>query len=85
MARSVDQVEDVLVTVGSHVAEANRLRLDRDPPLTLEVHCVEDLLTHVPLADRSGALEKAIGQSRLAVVDVGDDREVADARLSGHG
>src|SRR6185503_18855950 len=31
--------------------------------------------------DRLGQLEDAVGQRRLAVVDVGDDREVADALL----
>jgi hypothetical protein len=30
-------------------------------------------------------LEDAIGQRRLAVVDVGDDREVADVRLVSDG
>jgi hypothetical protein len=30
-----------------------------------------------------GQLEDAIGQRRLAMVDVGDDREVADVRLVG--
>jgi len=32
-----------------------------------------------------GQLEDAIGQRRLAVVDVGDDAEVADVRLVGDG
>jgi hypothetical protein len=30
-----------------------------------------------------GQLEDAVGQRRLAVVDVGDDREVADVGLIG--
>jgi hypothetical protein len=30
-----------------------------------------------------GQLKDPIGQGRLAVVDVGDDREVADVRLIG--
>jgi hypothetical protein len=30
-----------------------------------------------------GRLEDAVGQRRLAVVDVGDDREVADVALFG--
>ena len=31
--------------------------------------------------DRAGALQQAVGQRRLAVIDVGDDAEVADPRL----
>ena len=52
--------------------------LDRDAALALEVHVVEQLLLHLARRDGAGELEKAVGQRRLAVVDVGNDREVAD-------
>ena len=42
-----------------------------------EIHGVEHLITHVPLADGAGQLEESIGQGRLAMVDVGNDGEVA--------
>ena len=58
---------------------AHRLRLDRDPALALEIHRVEHLLAHLALRDGVGELEDAVGERRLAVVDVRDDREVADA------
>ena len=74
VARRVDQVE--LVALPGH---AHRLRLDRDPALALEVHRVEHLRAHVALRDGVRQLEDAIGERRLAVVDVRDDREVADA------
>ena len=60
---------------------AHGLRLDRDPPLALELHRVEELLAHLPLRDGAGQLEDAVGERRLAVVDVRDDREVANAVL----
>ena len=72
----VDQVQLVPLPVHAH-----RLRLDRDPPLALEVHRVEQLLAHVAVRDRVGHLEDAIGERRLAMVDVRDDREVADLCL----
>ena len=59
--------------------DAHVLGLDRDAPLALEVHRVEVLLAHVAGVDGAGDLEDAVRQRRLAVVDVGDDREVADA------
>ncbi len=59
--------------------DADVLGLDRDAPLAFEVHRVEILRAHVAGVDRAGDLEDAIGQRRLAVVDVRDDREVADA------
>ena len=48
------------------------------PALALEVHRVEELLGHLALGERPRALHQAVGEGRLAVVDVGDDREVAD-------
>ncbi len=85
MSGGVDEIQGIGLAVGALVAQPDRLRLDRDPPLTLDFHGVEHLLTHVSLGDRSGELQEAIGQRRLAVIDVGDDREVANARLGVHG
>ena len=86
VARRVDQVQAVGLAVLRHVVEADGAGLDRDPLLALEVHRVEDLAGHQPGLDRVGRLEQAIGQGRLAVIDVGDDREVAQAELwDGHG
>ena len=73
VAGRVDQVEDVAVPLDPDV-----LGLDRDAPLTLEIHRVEVLLAHVARLNSAGDLEDAVGERRLAVVDVGDDREVAD-------
>ena len=78
MAGGVDQVQVVGLPVGGLVLDPHRLRLDRDPALALEVHRVEHLGAHFLRVDGAGDLEDAVGQRRLAVVDVGDDREVAD-------
>ena len=72
----VDQVE--LVALPGH---AHRLRLDRDPALALELHRVEQLLAHLAPGHGLRQLEDAVGERRLAVVDVRDDREVADPGL----
>ena len=57
------------------------MRLDRDAALALEVHRVEHLRFHLARLQRAGDLEEAVGERRLAVVDVRDDREVADEAL----
>ena len=86
VSRRIDQVEDVDLAVVGLVGQANRVRLDGDAALALEVHAVEDLRLHLARLERARHLEKAVGQRRLAVVDVGDDREVADvARVHGDG
>ena len=78
VAGRVDEVELVGLPVTGRVGDAHRLALDGDAALALQVHLVEQLLLHVACRDRTRTFEDAIGQRRLAVVDVGDDREVAD-------
>ena len=81
--RGVDHVEDGgvarLIALAHHPRHAHGLRLDRDAALALDVHPVEVLRAHLPRVDHPGDLQHPVGQRRLAVVDVGDDAEVADA------
>ena len=76
MPRRIDQVQLMTLPRNPH-----RLRLDRDAALALEVHRVEQLRAHVTVGDRIRELQDAVGQRRLPMVDVGDDREVADPAL----
>ena len=85
VAGRVDEVQAVDQAVLGRVLEARRAGLDRDALLALEVHRVEDLARHLPRVDRVGHLQQPVGERRLAVIDVGDDREVAQAVLGdGH-
>ncbi len=85
VAGRVDQVEAVDEAVLRRVLQAHGAGLDRDPLLALEVHRVEDLAGHLAGIDRVGELEEAVREGRLPVIDVGDDREVAEAILGdGH-
>ena len=79
VARRVDEVERVLLAVARPVEQAHRVRLDRDPALALEIHRVEHLIDRLLGVHRAGEGQQAVGQRRLAVIDVGDDREIADA------
>jgi hypothetical protein len=78
VAGGVDQVEAVGFAVARRVLDPDGLGLDRYPALTLELHGVEQLRTVVACLHGAGALEDAVGQRRLPMVDVRDDREVAD-------
>ena len=76
----VDDVED-------HVAVANRRVLgeNRDALLALEVVRVHDPLVDVLVgAERAGLPQERVDQRGLAVVDVGDDRNIAQIRARGH-
>ena len=79
VAGRVQQVELVLRAVLGLVGYADGLGLDGDAALALDVHAVEVLFLGLALAHEARDAEDAVGQRGLAVVDVGDDAEVADA------
>ena len=60
------------------VHHADGVGLDGDAAFALEVHGVEDLGLHLARGDGAGELEEPVGEGGLAVIDVGDDGEVAD-------
>jgi hypothetical protein len=66
------------------VIEPNALKFDRDTPLTFDIHRIEILGTHLPRIDRAAQLEQAVRQGGLAMVDVGNDAEIADTVERGH-
>jgi hypothetical protein len=83
----VHQVQDIILPVPRLVFEAHGLRLDGDAALLLDVHRVEHLLRHVAERDGPGLLDEAVRKRRLAVIDMRDDREVANVvdGVRGHG
>ena len=87
VAGRVHEVEDIGLSVLGFVFEAHRLRFDGDAALALDVHGIEHLLDHVALRHRPGLLDEPVGERGLAMVDMGDDREVSDVldRVGGHG
>ena len=76
MARRVDQVETVVLAVFGVVGKGDRLALDGDPPLPLDVHVVEDLILEVSGVDDTGVLNQPVSQGRLAVINMSDDTEI---------
>src|SRR6185437_7340438 len=87
VARRVDEVQFIDLAVARRVRQRHRARLDGDAALTLDRIVVQHLRFHFALAEATANLDDAVGQRGLAVIDVGDDGEVADllhgARVSG--
>jgi hypothetical protein len=78
VAGRVDEVQLVEMAVVRLVIETHGVGLDGDAPLALQVHRIQDLFHHFALRERPGNLQQAVRQGRLAVVDVRNDREIAD-------
>jgi hypothetical protein len=80
VAGRVDQVEDIILTILRTIIQAHRLRLDGDAALLLDIHVIENLLLagHLTRVHAARQLDEAVGERGLAMVDMGDDGEVAN-------
>ena len=78
----VDEVKDVGLSVEGGVVELDGAGFDGDAAFAFEIHIVEQLVFHVALFHGAGQFEDTVGERGLAVVDVGDDGEIADVALS---
>src|SRR5690606_22518411 len=83
VAGGVHQVEHVALPVLRLVFEAHGLGLDGDAPFPLDVHVVEHLLDHLAVGKAATALNQPIGQGGVPMVDVGNDRKIANERSIG--
>ena len=78
MPGRVDQVHLIGLAVVRLVFHAHRTRLDRDAALALEIHIVQQLFLHLALGHGLALLEQAVGQRRLAVVNMRDNGKISD-------
>ena len=82
VAGGVDEVQLVGLAVLGRIRQRHRLGLDGDATLALDRIGVEHLRLHLARLQAAAQLDDAIGQRGLAVVDVGNDGEVADDSAS---
>jgi hypothetical protein len=52
------------------------LALDCYPTLSLNIHCVQNLVFESAFIGHTGILDKSVGKGRLTVVNVGNDAEI---------
>ncbi len=78
MTGCVDEVQHIGFAIVRLVVQANRLSLDRDAALALDIHRIENLFRHLAFGKAARRLDQAVGQRRFAMVDMGDDGKVAD-------
>ena len=78
MARCIDQIEVVDLTIARLVLQRSGLRLDGYPTLFFDIHRVQNLGLHLTVRKASAALDQAICKRRLAMVDVRNDGKISD-------
>ena len=78
MTGRVDQIELVDISVLRRIRHANGVGLDGNAALALEVHGVEHLRLHLACGERAGQLQQSVRKRGLAMIDMRDNREIAD-------
>ena len=77
MPGSIDEVDFVGQPIEG-VIDCHRPGLDRDPALSLDLQVVQQLFLKLALSDGSRFQQQLVRERTLAVVDVGNDREVTN-------
>ena len=78
MARSVHQVQLIGLAILGFIGQADRLRLDRNAPFALNIHGIEHLFLELARRHAATYLYQPISQSRFAVINMGNNREVTN-------
>jgi len=81
MSWGVDQVKNIFFSIFCVIDGADSLGLDGNAALPLQIHVVQYLRLHLAAGQKAGHLDDAVCQSGFAVVNVGDDTEIADLAL----
>ena len=84
MSGGIDKIQLIGFAIAVLVVQGHTLGLDGNAPLPLQIHGVQYLGFHLSIGQTTAALNKAIGQGGLTVVDMGDDREVANVLVVCH-
>ena len=85
MTRGVDDVDSDLLTAAQGVFDRGVLGEDGDPFFPLQVHRVHNPGLDILIgAEGAGLPEHGVDQGGLAVIDVGDDRDITQIGAYGH-
>ena len=86
MPGGVYEIENIICAV-ERIFHTDGLHFDSYATFTLQLHGIQNLLLHMALVYGVCELKQAIGESGLAVVNMGDDGKIAylrDIHMYGH-
>lgn len=76
MARRVNQIQNITFTA-QLIIHPSRGELDRNSPLSFQIHRIQKLAFHFALGNRPGNFQKPIGQGGFPVINMGDDAKIS--------
>ena len=84
MAWCINEVELIGFAISGTIIKCHALCLDCDAALSLDIHRVENLLSHFTRRKPTANLNKAASNGGFPMMDVRDNREVSDITKVGH-
>jgi hypothetical protein len=77
MARGINEIKIIGNAILSLVIEHDALGLDGNSPFPFDIQGVKNLLLHFPVRQSTAQLNKAIRYGGFAMINMGNDREIA--------
>ena len=84
MTGGIDEVQFIDFTVLCRILQRDALGLDGDAAFTLEIHRIQHLFRHLAITQATADLDKAIGNGRFTMINMGNDGEIANMAEIGH-
>ncbi len=84
MTRGVNQIQGINLPVLRLVKQVDGPGLNGDAALPLQIHIIQKLVLHLSCRHGIALFQQTICQCGFAVVNVGDDGEIANMRLIEH-
>ena len=78
----VNQMENIGFPILGLVVELDRIELDGNPTLPLQVHTIQELGLHFPAGYRLRLLQNPISKGRFPMVNMGNNGEVPNLLLA---
>ena len=78
VAGGVDKVKLVSLAIIGVIHDAHGVAFNGDAALAFDIHGIEQLRCHIAFVYGSGEFKNSVADSRLAVVDMSDNREIPD-------
>ena len=75
MTRRIDEIKHIVLTV-ERIVHLNRMGLDCDPTLTLQIHIIEKLILLFAFSNRTSCIEQTVSQGAFTMIDMGNDAKI---------
>jgi hypothetical protein len=78
MTGRIDEIQLIGLPITGPILQSYALGFDRNAAFPFQIHGIQHLFGHFPLAQAAANLDETVGQSGFAVIDMGNDGKITD-------